>query len=77
MKAEIIEGILVIIPRNHTEDFALQKWHEANVNGCTLETNGRNMCLGSFMSKADRLGRWLHKYLHQKPQYQFLKKNNK
>lgn len=48
MIAEIINGILEIYPKSKTEDYALQKWYEDNVNSCTRATKGENMALHSY-----------------------------
>lgn len=64
MKAEIINGILEIYPESKTEDYALQKWCETNVNSCTSETNGKNIVFYPYRkykrSLYNKLRLWLH-----------------
>lgn len=43
MQAEIINGILVVIPSNETENYALNQWHDSavmvrTVDALTLES---------------------------------------
>lgn len=43
MKAEIINGVLVVVPSNETENYALNQWHDAavmvrTVDALTLES---------------------------------------
>lgn len=35
MKAEIVEGNIIFLPSNTTEEYAIIKWFETNINGCT------------------------------------------
>lgn len=64
MRAEINNGILEIYPQCKTEDYALDKWYIDNVNGCTLETNGKNMGFYPYKkykrSIWNRIRLWLH-----------------
>jgi hypothetical protein len=35
MKAEIKEGSLYVIAENYTESYALDCWHQTNIDGCS------------------------------------------
>jgi hypothetical protein len=43
MKAEFTPaGSLLVIAENHTESYALNKWYEENIDGCTLQFKAEN-----------------------------------
>jgi hypothetical protein len=65
MKAEIINEMLSIIPQSKTEEYAIDKWYEANlINPCNPTLNGRNFGIYPYRkykrSLKNRILLWLH-----------------
>lgn len=64
MKVEIINGILEIYPESKTEDYALQKWYDDNVDNCTGQTNGKNIGFCSYRKYKRSLYNMFRLWLH-------------
>lgn len=73
MKVEIINGILEIYPESKTEDYALDKWYDENVNGCTQQVNGKNISFNSYKKMELSLYNKLRMFLHNKRKFRFYK----